>query len=331
MEGLGVTVPYAGLAAAPRHHDVLFYDADDEMTAAAADHVSAGLAEGKPALVVVTAPHAAAIDAALSHRGVNVSRARAAGWYRTEDATQTLASIMVDGSPDPERFTRVVGAALHALPAARPVVHAMGEMVALLWQQGNVTGALALECLWNNLAGHREFALLCAYPTTALSTAGLADVNQVCHLHSTVLPPSSYGSAESVGLDDGAALASGVFVAVPEAVAAARRLVSETLTGWGEHHLVWEGSLIMSELATNAITHGGSPFRASVERGADVLCISVEDVGPGLPESRRGSQDALGGRGVAIVEELAHRWGCDRIDGGKVFWAELEATSTHGG
>ncbi len=308
---------------------MLFYDADDEMTAAAADHVSAGLSAGRPALVIVTAPHAVAIDAALSHQGVNVSRARAAGWYRTLDATETLDSFMVDGSPDVQRFTRVVGAALAALPAFRPVVHAFGEMVALLWQQGNVAGAMALESLWNDRSAHREFSLLCAYPTSALSTAELGDVNQVCHLHATVLPPSSYGSAEATGFD-GAARSSEVFLGVPEAVAPARRLVSETLTAWGEEHLVWDGSLIMSELATNAITHGDSPFRASIDRAADVVRVSVEDVGPGLPESRREPHDALGGRGVAIVEELAHRWGCDRIAGGKVFWAELES-STPGG
>lgn len=327
----GVVVALAGLAAAPRHHEVLFYDADSEMTAAVADHVSAGLSEGRPALVIVTAPHVVGIDATLARQGLNVSRARAAGWYRTLDAAETLDSFMVDGAPDAQRFTRVIGPALAALPAARPPVHACGEMVALLWEQGNVAGAMALESMWNDRAAHREFSLLCAYPTTALSTAGLDDVNQVCRLHSTVVPPSSYGAAESSGFDEGAARSSEVFVAVPEAVAAARRLVSEALTAWGEHHLVWDGSLIMSELATNAITHGGSPFRASIERGLHVVRVSVEDVGPGLPESRRGPQDALGGRGVAIVEELAARWGCERTDGGKVFWAELEAPSSPGG
>jgi hypothetical protein len=55
--------------------------------------------------------------------------------------------------------------------------------------------------------------------------------------------------------------------------------------------------------------------------------IAVEDVGPGLPQSRRMLQEALGGRGVAIVEDLSHRWGCDRLVGGKVFWVELETSS----
>ncbi len=87
---------------------------------------------------------------------------------------------------------------------------------------------------------------------------------------------------------------------------------------------MWDGALIISELATNAIIHGGSPFRVAIELTPEVVRISVEDVGPGLPHSRRMFRDALGGRGVAIVEELSHRWGCDPLEGGKVFWVELE-------
>ena len=318
---------YAELAATPHHHDVFFYDVDSELVASVSAHVGAGLSDSEPAIVIATAPHLAAIDAALNSHGVNVSLARATGSYLALDAAETLDSFMVDGSPDAARFTRVVGGVFDAAPRVGPAVRAFGEMVALLWHQGNVPGAIALESLWNDLAAHRQFSLLCAYPTTALGSAELCDVNQLCHLHSAVLAPSSYGSPFSSGTGDGAATSSGVFVAVPEAVAAARQFVSETLTSWGEKHLVWDGAVIISELATNAIVHGGSSFRASIERAAHVVRIAVEDVGPGLPLNRRVPQDALGGRGVAIVEELALRWGCDRLDGGKVLWAELAASS----
>ena len=88
-----------------------------------------------------------------------------------------------------------------------------------------------------------------------------------------------------------------------------------------------DGELIVSELATNAVIHGRSPFRASIERSADAVRIAVEDVGQGLPQSRIAPYDALDGRGVAIVEALSQRWGCDLLDDGKVFWAELGIAS----
>jgi hypothetical protein len=74
--------------------------------------------------------------------------------------------------------------------------------------------------------------------------------------------------------------------------------------------------------------HGDSPFRASIERSADAVCIAVEEVGRGLPQGRTAAHDALDGRGIAIVEALSRRWGCDEVDGGKEFWAELASEPT---
>ena len=328
MTFFGDRMAHTELATPPHDHEVFFYDVDSELVAAVADYVGAGLSDDERVIVIATAPHLAALDAVLHDRGVDASLARTAGTYLALDAAETLDLFMVGGSPDVNKFMSAVGGVLDAARADSSTVRAFGEMVALLWHQDNAAGAIALESLWNDLAGHQQFSLLCAYPTTALGAAELGDVNDVCRIHSAVLPPSSYASLPSIGVEGGAATYSDVFVAVPEAVAAARRFTTATLTSLGENHLVYDGALIISELATNAIIHGGSPFRASIERAANVVRIAVEDAGPGLPRSRRAPDDALNGRGVAIVEELSSRWGCDRLNGGKVLWAELESAST---
>ena len=68
-----------------------------------------------------------------------------------------------------------------------------GEMVALLWEDGNIPAALALEDLWNELAATHEFALLCAYPLSAFTDdATAAAFERVCDQHSTVIPSESY-------------------------------------------------------------------------------------------------------------------------------------------
>ena len=36
-------------------------------------------------------------------------------------------------------------------------------MVDLLWQRGNADAAIRLEILWNQLASHYEFSLMCGY------------------------------------------------------------------------------------------------------------------------------------------------------------------------
>lgn len=327
---LGGTVTLVDLATT-HPHDVFFYDAESELVAGVADYARAGLSDGEPVVIIATAAHRASIEAALFRHGVDVQLARATRTYWALDAADVLDTFMVDGSPDADRFASVVGAVLDAASGVASPVRAFGEMVALLWQAGNVAGAIALESLWNDLASHRQFSLLCAYPATALGSADLVEVNQVCQLHSAVLAPSSYFAASASDVSHEEAASSGVFLAMPEAVSAARQFVTETLTSWGEPHLVWDAAVIVSEFATNAVVHGNSPFRASVHRGAQCVRIAVEDVGPGMPQSRNQALDEPGGQGMAIVEGLAHQWGCIPFDGGKILWADLEAPSAHRG
>jgi hypothetical protein len=61
-------------------------------------------------------------------------------------------------------------------------VRVFGEMVALLWADGDRNGALVLEELWNDLTRRMSFPLLCAYPARFFSTdpssiLNLADIS----------------------------------------------------------------------------------------------------------------------------------------------------------
>ncbi|EST23515.1 hypothetical protein N566_25675 [Streptomycetaceae bacterium MP113-05] len=57
------------------------------------------------------------------------------------------------------------------------------------------------------------------------------------------------------------------------------------------------------------------------------LRLEVSDAGAGRPEVRAPMDDETSGRGLMLVEALAHRWGVlDRAGGiGKTVWAELKA------
>jgi anti-sigma regulatory factor (Ser/Thr protein kinase) len=54
--------------------------------------------------------------------------------------------------------------------------------------------------------------------------------------------------------------------------------------------------------------------------------VEVSDPGPGfVPEPDRPGADALGGRGLFLVDSLADRWGtADGGDGGTRVWFELD-------
>jgi anti-sigma regulatory factor (Ser/Thr protein kinase) len=311
----------------PQNHAVNFYDHDAEIVAEVARFVADGLSRGERVIIVATANHRDALDEVLLQYGADAVRARITGRYLTLDARETLAKFMVDGMPDVAKFHAAVGAVIEAAADDGCAVRVFGEMVALLWAEGNVAGTVELEALWNGLATTQRFSLLCAYPTRALTSMSLNDTNRVCALHSEVLPPRSYSKvvARGVGESEGAFQGSDVFVPVPAAVPAARRFVERVLRLWGEDDLLVDASLVISELATNAVEHAGSPFRVRLHRIGEIVRISIEDVGPARPQLRVAAPDDFGGRGVAIVRELAQLWGCDSLPDGKIVWAELRS------
>jgi hypothetical protein len=61
-------------------------------------------------------------------------------------------------------------------------------MVAVLWNEGNIAAAIALEDLWNDLAASYPFSLFCAYPMRAFDRDGSNDgFRTICGQHSRVL------------------------------------------------------------------------------------------------------------------------------------------------
>jgi hypothetical protein len=103
------------------------------------------------------------------------------------DAHEAKQAIMREGAPDARRFRSVVDTALDRAGAGGRPVRVYGEIVALLWDEGNVSAALALEELWNRLAETRPFSLFCAYPLRAFEGEGSAPAFlAVCRQHSAV-------------------------------------------------------------------------------------------------------------------------------------------------
>ncbi|HEV7173574.1 MEDS domain-containing protein [Pedococcus sp.] len=315
-------------------HEVDFYDDEPAIVDALAAYVLEGWARHETVVLVATEAHRRDTDAALAAAGASPVAARAAGHYLTLDAAETLRTFVVDGVPEPEAFATQVGGLVEgALGRGRPV-RVFGEMVVLLWQDGNVTGALAVESLWNALSVRLPFTLLCAYPTQVLGESWLSDLRRLCDLHSQLQPPTSYAGTV-LSRDDPHGMQSRVFLPAPQSVPAVRRFVTGVLQTWDEEHqLAREGHgdaegiisdtlLACSEMATNAVLHARSPFLLSLNRSDNGVLVAVEDAAGGSARRQASPPTALGGRGLAIVQSVADRWGCEPLAHGKVVWAEV--------
>lgn len=81
--------------------------------------------------------------------------------------------------------------------------------------------------------------------------------------------------------------------------------------------------LMISELVTNAILHGGEGANLKLVFGDLKVRAEVRDSSPAMPVVRSYSETATTGRGMVIVDALAADWGTYAVDGGKVVWFEL--------
>jgi diguanylate cyclase (GGDEF)-like protein len=174
-------------------HLVEFYESEDFLVDTVCDFFAPALRDGDAIIVVATAAHRHQFAAALDDAGIDVSAATKEGRFLAFDARDLLARFMVDGQPDVVLFRRTIGAVMDRASAAGRQIRVYGEMVALLWDDGDVASALALEDLWNDLAGIRTFVLLCAYPMRAFDDeASAAAFKRICEQHTAVIPSESY-------------------------------------------------------------------------------------------------------------------------------------------
>jgi hypothetical protein len=173
-------------------HSVEIYDDSAAMLDGLAGFMSGVLRAGSPTLVIATPEHRVGLAERIAMLdGDALLDAQRDERYLVLDAEETLSRFMVDGHPERSRFVTTIGGMVARAAETTPQgshVAAFGEMVALLWAQGNERGALELEALWNELAQSHAIYLHCAYPATLFAGAGdAAALNSICGHHSKVV------------------------------------------------------------------------------------------------------------------------------------------------
>ncbi|GAA2216753.1 ATP-binding protein [Micromonospora olivasterospora] len=104
---------------------------------------------------------------------------------------------------------------------------------------------------------------------------------------------------------------------------AARRALTALLQGWGFRDEDWldDAGVVISELVTNAVRHGGGCVEFAAEAHEGRVVLSVADGSSVVP--RRRDPDGVGGRGIAVIEAMSASWGVHDHEGGKRVWVEL--------
>lgn len=116
------------------------------------------------------------------------------------------------------------------------------------------------------------------------------------------------------------------FTAEPEEVAALRRIMRLHLGVWGLREVTDAAQLCVSELVSNIITHVGEGTPATLGVSMNGTRLRIEMYDPDtrvLPTLVETGSDSETGRGMAIVDAIADRWGVLLHADRKVTWCEL--------
>lgn len=116
----------------------------------------------------------------------------------------------------------------------------------------------------------------------------------------------------------------------PEArsVTRARQWALEAAAAWDVPASVYERlALVVTELASNAVTHAGSTFRVHLQRRDGTIRGEVVDADLELPIQVNPAPRATAGRGLMIVRHLTNRAGVEDKLSGKSVWFEIDVSA----
>ena len=109
----------------------------------------------------------------------------------------------------------------------------------------------------------------------------------------------------------------------PAAARDARRALTEA-DGLPSGRVLEDVLLLLSELVTNAVRHGGvgrqDRVKVEAESGAGSVHVRVSDPGPGVRRGADGSHTESGGWGLLLVSKLASHWGVERRGAETTVW-----------
>ncbi|WP_162601103.1 ATP-binding protein [Occallatibacter savannae] len=183
-------------------HAVQFYEDESVFIESLSEFAGAALGSGGACVVIATQDHHRRLVEKLTSNNIDVTRTVAEGRYIPVDARRALERLLVQGRPDPQRFWEEMAPVIERARAAlRPGVKAIsvfGEMVAMLWAEGNQQGAIELEHLWNELVERYKLHFRCAYPIGSFAKESYSGgFDAICSQHSAVIPSESYSDLAS--------------------------------------------------------------------------------------------------------------------------------------
>ena len=172
---------------APCNHLVQVYENEKIFLDTLEGFAGTGFLANDSVVIIATSKHLDALNSRLRSQGFDLDARIAADQYIPIDAEDLLSLLVVDGWIDENIFNSFITDIVNRAKQRNGKVRAFGEMVAVLWEQGNCGATVQLENLWNELHGKSPFTLFCAYPKTGFSQSAHDSIDTICKQHAKVI------------------------------------------------------------------------------------------------------------------------------------------------
>ena len=178
----------------PNDHVVQVYDDDLTYIDLLEGFVTGGFAANDCVIVIATEEHLHALEDRLTFKGYNVFELKLMDQYVPLKARETLNEFMINNWPDEVLFRHLMSWHIAKAHARKRHVRAFGEMVVLLWAQGNNGATVQLEHLWNKISQLEGLGLFFAYPRKIITQSAVESILDICGSHSKMikLPDDSH-------------------------------------------------------------------------------------------------------------------------------------------
>ena len=172
---------------APCDHLVQIYENDKIFIGTLEGFVGSGFLSGDNVVIIATAIHLKELNRRLEKQGFDINDLMASGQYIPLNANEELSRFMVNNWTDEKLFNEFVTNLIIRAKKNNRKVRVFGELVAVLWEQGNCGATVQLENLWHQLVHTNSFTLFCAYPKVGFTQNANDSITTICKTHSTVI------------------------------------------------------------------------------------------------------------------------------------------------
>jgi len=190
-----------GFSDQPCKHAVLFYFRENFLTRTLCDFVVSSLQAGGAVVILAARRHRCALAERVGEREMDIAKLKSEGRYVEIDGDEILSACMTGRTIDVAKLELLIGqtvvASAQVAQAADSQLMVFGELVALLWARRDFENLRLVEQFWDDLGARIPFLLLCGYPIGEFVEAGSEESYlKICAMHSTVIPPEAYPTAE---------------------------------------------------------------------------------------------------------------------------------------